>query len=234
MFGTCPRVLHVHVQPLLTKPLFSNQPSGRYYLFVWRSRNMVKINTETEQFKKQFLSSQSKMSVFIRFLVKISFLPVKMEENGKIRFKLISNRALIYLLFYCGLYILITLISTMFNFDQNFLKKIHQQNILETLSVSSIGVCGFSMMFPLLLARSLNNLDTRLVFHDRLPFPRHGLKILISYFCLLTGSFTAMVCYLIHFGMENVVRTALSTFPRQYYVFPQGSNYIIQSLLSRD
>ena len=119
---------------------------------------MVKVNT------LDFQSSPTKTSVFVKFLIKISFLPITLnEDQRRIRFQFASLKTLIYLIIYTGGFILLNL-SSAFIIDSETLEKISARNKLETFSVFSGGVCSLAIIFPLILSRGLDNLDTRLVW----------------------------------------------------------------------
>ena len=155
---------------------------------------MVKINTA--EFRKQLNSRPTKTSVFIKFLVKICFLPITLDEaEGVIRFKLISKKTLTHVAIYGGLYLLITSIDASILMGEDILPKIAQQNKLDTFSLISLWVTNISIIFPLLLSIGLNKMDIRMVWNERLPFPKHGVTAIVSHFLAVMGFFAAAMGY---------------------------------------
>ena len=158
---------------------------------------MVQINTS------DFNSAPTKTSVFIKFLIKISFLPLTLEENGrKIKFKFISLKTLIYLTIYGGGFILLHIFS-IFVFDRDIVEKIFARNKLETFSVFSSSLCSLAIIFPLILSRGLNKLNISLVWDQHLPFPTHGGKTILFYFGAVGGGNAALLGYLLSLEIQS-------------------------------
>ena len=155
---------------------------------------MVKINTA--EFRKQLNSRPTKTSVFIKFLIKICFLPITLEEaEGVVRFKLLSKKTLAHVLIYWGLYLLMSISLSVLSIGKA-LSIIAEQNILETFSIAAGNISTVAFIFPLLLSRGLDNMDIRMVWNERLPFPKHGVKAIVSHFLVVIGYFAAFWGYL--------------------------------------
>ena len=164
---------------------------------LFSSYKMVQINTS------DFNSAPTKTSVFIKFLIKIAFLPLTLEENRrKIQFKFFSLKTLIYLTIYCGGFLLQNLFF-LFILDKDTMEKISARNKLETFSVFSCTVCGLAIIFPLLLSRGLNNLNIQLVWDQDLPFPTHGWKTILFYFGAVSGGNAAILGYLLSLQLQS-------------------------------
>ena len=166
------------------------------YLRMFSSWKMVTINTT------DLNSAPTKTAVFIKFLIKISFLPFSLDDNRKkIRFKFLSRKTLIYLTIYCGGFILLQLFFK-FTLDGDTTEKISARNKLETFSVFSPSVCCLAIMFPLILSNGLNNLNIQLVWDRNMPFPTHGGKTIISYFGTVGGSNAAILGYFLSLDLQ--------------------------------
>ena len=64
-----------------------------------------------------------------------------------------------------------------------------------------------SLIFPLILAKGLNNVSTKMVLNEQLPFPKHGIKSIISFFGTITGTVAAMMAFFWQFGsLQNFAR----------------------------
>ena len=109
------------------------------------NNTMVKINTT--EFRKQLSSRPTKTSVFMKFLTKISFFPITLDEaEGVIRFKLISKKTLAHVLIYWGLLLLIMSIMGA-QMDVKVLSTIAEQNVFETFSIMAGNISYISIMF---------------------------------------------------------------------------------------
>ena len=152
------------------------------------------------EFIKQAHSSPTKTAAFVKFLIKICFLPIAFKKDeGKIRFKFMSRKSLVFFIIYFGSFVIMT-ISLKYIVGDDFFEIIKEKNILETLSVGSNSISGVAIIFPLLLARGLDNMDVGWVSSDLLPFPKHGRKTICSYFGSSFGSNIAMLGYLLQLG----------------------------------
>ena len=154
---------------------------------------MVKINTV--EFRKQLKSRQTKTSVFIKFLIKICFLPIT-SDDGVLRFRFLSKKTLAHVVIYWGLFLLLLSVYSSFIMDHTVLSKILEQNSLEIFSIMSGFVCNISILFPLLLSRGLNNMDIGMVWNDRMPFPKHGVSAIVTQFVVVAGFFGAFWGYI--------------------------------------
>ena len=187
---------------ILTKQIFDNSHQSVSHSVsqsiskhqVKPNNTMVKINTT--EFRKQLSSRPTKTSVFMKFLTKISFFPITLDEaEGVIRFKLISKKTLAHVLIYWGLLLLIMSIMGA-QMDVKVLSTIAEQNVFETFSIMAGNISYISIMFPLLLCSGLNNMDIRMVWKERLPFPKHGVKAIVTHFGTVIGYFAAFWGYL--------------------------------------
>ena len=148
----------------------------------------------------QFMPNHSKTSVFLKFLIKICFLPITFEENErKIRFKWISRKTLSYVVIYCGGYVLFSFGANIV--DTEALRKISEMNVIETLTISAGGsIAMVAITFPLILGRQLNNIDINMIWDEQLPFPRHGLKTIFSSVGLNLGTNVGMFGMFLRFN----------------------------------
>ena len=169
---------------------------------------MVKINTA--EFRKQLNSRPTKTSVFIKFLIKICFLPINLDE-GVIRFKLLSKKTLVHVVIYWGLYLLITSLDMSILTDDDVMSKIAEQNKLDTFSLLSLWVTNISILFPLFLCRGLNNMEIRMVWTEGLPFPKHGVTTILSHFMVVIGFFGATWAYITSLGIPGDTRDKLAS-----------------------
>ena len=158
--------------------------------------NMVKINTELH-------SSPTKLSAFIRFLVKICFLPITIEEEErKISFRWKSRKTCTYLVAYVLSYILFTMLIATILMNEEVLKKFSEKNIVENLSVFAGSSGGSGLIFPVILARGLDDISLKSVWDKNLSFPKHGVQTIISYFGMIIGSCVGYVGYILQFDLE--------------------------------
>ena len=160
--------------------------------------------------------SPTKTSIVIRFLIKVCFLPITLEENKqRIGFRLISWRSLAYVIIYIGL-------GTFLLFSPGLLllllpaegRKLmnsttHEEkftqfragNVLEKFTPYFNQLTHISFIFPLILAKGLNNINTKIVWNERLPFPKHGIKSIISYFGSITGTLISMITFFLQYDV---------------------------------
>ena len=111
-----------------------------------------------------------------------------------------SRRTLVFLVLYFGSFVFMA-ISPKYVLGEDFYEMISDENVLETLSVGSTnGICGVAILFPLFLARGLDTTDLRWVSAEQLPFPKHGVKTIFSYFGSIVGSIIFMLGYLLQLG----------------------------------
>ena len=158
---------------------------------------MVKI--DTSEMKRM---TRTKTSVFIRFLIKVCFLPITLEENDqRIGFKLISRRGLAYIVIYIIGLGLMAMLSLNLIVDEDTLSKMADENAVETYSIFFSNIFYISLIFPLLLAKGLNKTSVKIGWNEGLPFPKHGVKSIISYFCSTLGAVAAMVGFLLQFDV---------------------------------
>ena len=163
----------------------------------WTMINMVSINTD----ERNIFSSPTKTSVFIKFLIKVCFLPVKLEKNEqRVVFRLISKRSIAYIVIYMGLGILAFMSMYLFLGPDAF-SKISGLNVLEMYSMFSNNIFYMAFIFPLLLAKSLSMINVKMVWNEQLPFPKHGVKTIISYFGSLAGTLTALLGFLLQMDL---------------------------------
>ena len=80
--------------------------------------------------------------------------------------------------------------------DGKVLAKIAEQNIMETFSIAAGNISNVAFIFPLLLSRGLDKMDIGMVWNERLPFPKHGVKIIVSHFLVVIGYFSAFWGYI--------------------------------------
>ena len=159
-------------------------------------------------------SPPSKISAFIKFLVKIRYLPVTInEEERKIRFRLMSTRTWTHFGLYFVSYSLWTTFYVVYLWDPENLDKISEKNIIETFSTNSGTASAMALFFPLVLARGLDNVNLEAFWDNQLPFPKHGVKTLLSYLWMLTGSGVAQLGYILQFDFTSdyIVRVILLT-----------------------
>ena len=120
----------------------------------------------------QLKSKNSKTSVFLKFLIRICFLPITFDENeGKIRFKWISLKTLLHVVIYCVSYVLCCFAL---NFvDKDIVRRIAELNVIEAMSISAGGTISVvAITFPLILGTQLNHMDIKMVWDEQLSFPR--------------------------------------------------------------
>ena len=151
---------------------------------------MVTIDTTLEENN----SSPTKTSVLIKFLIKVCFLPISFNKNEeRIAFRVISLRCLAYTAIYVGLGILSPL-SMRFILNEDTLTKMKDgKNVVQKYTMLSNNIFCVSFIFPLLIAKGLDNINIKIVWNERLPFPKHGIKSIITYFVSVTGSQVALV-----------------------------------------
>ena len=163
----------------------------------WTMINMVSINTD----KTIIFSSPTKTSVFIKFLIKVCFLPVRLEKNEqRVVFRLISKRSIAYIVIYMGLGIL-AFMSGYLILDPDAFSKISNENVVETYAMFSNHILYMAFIFPLLLAKSLSMINIKMVWNEQLPFPKHGVKTIISYFGSVAGTLTALLGFLLQMDL---------------------------------
>ena len=163
----------------------------------WTMINMVSINTD----KRNIFSSPTKTSVFIKFLIKVCFLPVKLEKNEqRVVFRLISKRSIAYIVIYMGLGIL-SFMAYGLILDPDAKSKISGENVVETYTMFSNNIFFVAFIFPLLLAKSLSMINIKMVWNEQLPFPKHGVKTIISYFRSVAGAQTALLGFLLQMDL---------------------------------
>ena len=139
--------------------------------------------------------SPTKTSVFIRFLIKVCFLPITLDENEqRIGFRLISWRSLAYVTIYIGLGLL-SVVPMNYILDEDSISNWRDGNVVETTTMSLNNILYISLIFPLLLAKGLNNINTKMVLNERLLFPKHGIKNIISFFGTIIGTVAAMIAF---------------------------------------
>ena len=153
-------------------------------------------------------ANPSRTSLFLKFLIKICFLPITFEENERvIRFKWISRKTLSYVVIYCGGYVLGFFCANIV--DTDALRKISEMNVIETLTISAGGsIAMVAITFPLILGRQLNNIDINMVWDEQLPFPRHGLKTIFSSVGLNLGTNIGMLGMFLRFNisLQSIVK----------------------------
>ena len=132
------------------------------------------------------IENKTKTSRFIEFLVKVCFLPIATEDNGRrIRFKPTSCRTLVHMMIYWGTFLLLSL-CMLWVFDDVTLIKLMGRNGLESIAASSTGLQSVALIFPILLARGLDHTKAEMVL-DGVQFPAHGVKTIVSYFGVNLG-----------------------------------------------
>ena len=175
----------------------------------WIMIKMVSINTD----KRNIFSSPTKTSVFIKFLIKVCFLPVRLEKNEqRVVFRLISKRSIAYVVIYMGLGIL-AFMSGYLILDPDAFSKISNENVVETYAMFSNHILYMAFIFPLFLAKSLSMIKIKMVWNEQLPFPKHGVKTIISYFGSLAGTLTALLGFLLQMDLPplSVVKVFVLT-----------------------
>ena len=162
----------------------------------------MKINTL--QFRNNKSSPPSKISAFVQFLVKIRYLPVTVnKEERKIRFRLMSTRTWTHIGLYLVSYTLWSTFYMVYLWDPEAVEKISEKNIIEKISTNSGTASVMALFFPLVLARGLDNVDLEAFWDQQLPFPQHGIKTLLSYLWMLTGSGVAKLGYILQFDLSS-------------------------------
>ena len=173
-------------------------------------------------------ANPSRTSLFLKFLIKICFLPITFNENErKIRFKWISRKTLSYVVIYGGGYVVCAFCV---NFvDTDTLRKISEMNVIETLTLTSQGsITIMAITFPLILGRQLNNIDINMVWDEQLPFPRHGLKTIFSSVGLNLGTNVGM------FGMFLRFNYSLQSIVKVQSVLLLGNSAFLKTLISHE
>ena len=159
------------------------------------------VNMNAVVFTGKTTESPSKTSVFIKFLIKICVLPIEIEETGqKISFRFLSKSGLIYLVIYLGLGILMSSFHTYF-MDDDLTTQLSQMNSVETYTMFATGILNVSLMFPLLLAKGLNDVNVEMIWDERLPFPKHGVKTIMSFFGSIAGISACSLGVLLQFDI---------------------------------
>ena len=91
---------------------------------------------------------------------------------------------------------MIMIIDASILMEDNVRSKIAEQNKLDTFSLIACWITNISIVFPLLLSRELNNMDVRLVWNERMPFPKHGVTAIVTHFLFVVGFFAAYLGYI--------------------------------------
>ena len=161
-----------------------------------------------------------KTSVFLKFIIKICFLPITLDENaGTIRFKWISKTTLFHLTMNCGLYVLCLIFGNYL--DKDSMKQISELNVIERLSMFSGNIFTVALIFPLILGRQLNNFDMKMVWDEKLTFPQQGLRTIFSFLGLNIGTHVGLMGILLQFGLnlQAIIKIQVFVFLGNYSFF---------------
>ena len=166
------------VCPLVLQQIFAqhSHPTVNIVLYVqfFISPPLLDMKISPQQQLKS-----TKTSLFLKFLIKICFLPITFEENdGTIRFKWISIKTLAHMFIYCGGFVFCCIFVHFV--DTDMIKRISQQNVIESLSISSGSITVVAIIFPLILGRQFNQTDMSMVWDEKLAFPKQGLRTIFS------------------------------------------------------
>ena len=177
---------------------------------------MVKINTSDLGY------SHTKTSVFIKIIIRICFLPITIEDDRRISFKLMSKKTLAFGIIYFGCYFIISFFS-IYCLGSEMMTKISEQNKIETFSVFSSSISTVSLIFPLVLAKALDQEYFQNFYDDQLTFPKQGIKTIIAFFGFIIGSVLAVSGYIMHLDMpiQNGVKIASTTLLRNVFLLSE-------------
>ena len=149
----------------------------------------------------------TKLSTFLKFLVKIRFLPVTIsEDEGKMRFRFMSRRTLEHIVLYLVSWTLWTTFYFIYLWDEAEVKKLQEAkttSFIEKFCAHSSGGGGLTALFPLLLARGLDNVHLDAVWDHQISFPKHGLKTISCFLWILVGSCLGQLGYLLQFDLAS-------------------------------
>ena len=145
----------------------------------------------TKLFKNQInFDNEKKMATpkFIKFLIKINFLPIKMNKE-KIFFKVQSKRFIIHFIIYW-----IPLILSFFYFwtmsaVNGLIDKMSRVSTFaeEFATYSTVAIVA-AIFIPTKIAAGLNNQPLNLILNPAIRFPRHGAWTLASFLMMFIGS----------------------------------------------
>ena len=120
-------------------------------------------------------SKLTKTSLFLKFLINICFLPITFKENdGTVRFKWMSRKTLVHIFIYGGGYVFCCILVHLV--DKDIMEKISEQNVIESLSISSGSITIVAIIFPLVLGAQFHQTDLKMLWAEQLSFPKQGLR----------------------------------------------------------
>ena len=121
-------------------------------------------------------------SKYVAFLVKFCIIPVSFNED-KIQFKWISWKTCVHIIFNFVLTITFSMIH--WHLDPNLVDKVGRSSG-ENTAIGKINMIlwsftfMFSLLFPIILAKGLDNANADLIMNERLCWPKKFWRVLIG------------------------------------------------------
>ena len=145
---------------------------------------MCSVKPTTTSLVNQFLGQTMKLlaSKYVSYLVKLCIIPVSFNED-EIQFKWFSWKTLVHIIFNFVLTITFSMIQ--WCLDPNLVNKVGRTGG-ENTTIGKInmilwsGTFMFSLLFPIILAKGLNNANADLIRNERMCWPKKFWKVLIG------------------------------------------------------
>ena len=161
--------------------------------------NKLEIKVDGEQIQL------TNMSKFIEILVKLNYLPLKREKDGKCGFRFKSNETLISFLLYVCCFIVLYFLCTMFF----WISIPSPELVMATFGLTDLLThFGFSIsnfllfpFIPLILGQAASHVP-EISMDKHLPWPRIGWKVILCEAFTWLGYLLNMAPNYIHFGKE--------------------------------
>jgi hypothetical protein len=169
--------------------------------------NKLEIEVEAEQ--------PSNMSKFIEILVKLNYLPLKKEKDGKYRFQFWSIETLISFLLYVGCFIVLYFLFTWFFWISIPSPElvINTFGMTDSLTQFGFGILNFLLFpfIPLILGKAASQVP-EISMDKHLPWPSIGWKVILCEAFTCLGYFLNMAPNYIHFGREAFKQNNISIY----------------------
>ena len=147
----------------------------------------MKIDIMAAETKRSSGEEENFMTQMLYFLIRICVIPIQKNEDGEIRFSLLSKKFLVFLIIYFPLtsYVLMVDLFYFHGHFQEFIESFCQKNniidsVVSIYFIASILLsCPFSTMFIAVMASNFNCI--------KLFYPTNGHSLIISFFLFMVG-----------------------------------------------
>ena len=156
------------------------------------------------------LERGTKTSLFIRFLLKICFIPLKTRDDVLV-FKFFSLKTLMFGILYVGSYFAFAFVSEQHGDPPEFSDI---NNFSKIVANISLGVTTFFIAYPLSLAIGMNNLEKDFLLNKRYTWAKGGRNLMIGGIINIIGYF------LNYFDVHNLATIGVVLLSNIFWITP--------------